>query len=193
MVYPITAHAMDAPARRGRRLRGRGDDDPGSDWLRDDARGRERPALGRAAGRGRRGFRHWIGVLAMANDENNGSVALDENGARVVRAAFNPREQERIDARARVLARRCWRRPARRACAGRGSITTHVQGTCRMGSDPGALGRRRRCAVLGRQAALRRRCVGDPAHALGQSVAHHHGAREPPRRAPPRRSHGYLT
>ena len=46
MVYPITAHAMGAPARRGRRLRDRGDDDPGSDRLRDDARGRERPALG---------------------------------------------------------------------------------------------------------------------------------------------------
>ncbi len=41
-----------APARRGRRLRRRGDDDPGSDRLRDDARGRERAPLGRAARRG---------------------------------------------------------------------------------------------------------------------------------------------
>ena len=34
------------PARRGRGLRDRGDDDPGSDQLRHDARGRERAALG---------------------------------------------------------------------------------------------------------------------------------------------------
>ena len=41
-----------APARRGRRLRDRGDDDPGSDLVRDHALRRERAALGAAADRG---------------------------------------------------------------------------------------------------------------------------------------------
>ena len=45
--------ALDgAPGRRGRRLRDRGDDDPGSRLVRHDARGRERPSLGSAARRG---------------------------------------------------------------------------------------------------------------------------------------------
>ena len=75
-----------APARRGRRVRDRGDDDAGSDRLRDDA---SRTRTGRSGAtplvETLRGFRRWIGVLAMVNDDNNGSVHRRRERRRVVR------------------------------------------------------------------------------------------------------------
>ena len=68
-----------------------------------------------------------------------------------------------------------------------GLLTTHVQGTCRMGSDPERSVVDRGRTVLGRQAALRRRRLARPADALRQPVAHDHGPREPARRPPARR------
>jgi choline dehydrogenase-like flavoprotein len=82
-----------------------------------------------------RGFRRWNGVLAMVNDENNGTVAVDENGSERFDVAFNEREQARIDAsfafsrqvlEAAGAAKVCWT----------GLASTHVQGSCRMGDDP---------------------------------------------------------
>jgi choline dehydrogenase-like flavoprotein len=82
-----------------------------------------------------RKFRHWVGVLAMVNDENNGTVSLDEGGAEAFAADFNDREHGRMDAalafsrdvlEAAGATRVCWT----------GLASTHVQGTCRMGSDP---------------------------------------------------------
>src|SRR5262249_4218570 len=55
------------------------------------------------------------------------------------------------------------------------------------GQRPRALGRRRRRAVVGREAPLRGRRLRRPAHAVCQSVAHDHGARRPARRAHRRR------
>ena len=70
----------------------------------------------------------------MVNDENNGSVQLGEDGGESFAAAFNPREHERIDG-ALDFSRTC---SAAGATSVRwtGLLTTHVQGTCRMGSDP---------------------------------------------------------
>jgi choline dehydrogenase-like flavoprotein len=71
----------------------------------------------------------------MVNDENNGTVSIDEDGGESFAASFNERETERLDAALRfsrdVLAAAgatqvCWT----------GLASTHVQGTCRMGSDP---------------------------------------------------------
>ncbi len=135
MVYPISAHAMDHQA----------DDDGGfvleattiqdpisfATTLEDESG----PLWGQPLVDAVRKFRHWVGLLAMVNDENNGTVALDENGQEAFAASFNEREHERIDAalsfsrdvlRAAGASQVCWT----------GLASTHVQGTCRMGSHP---------------------------------------------------------
>ena len=71
----------------------------------------------------------------MVNDDNNGGVRLDENGEESFDAAFSRDRARAHGRRARLLARR-----ARAAGASQvlwtGLVSTHVQGTCRMGSDP---------------------------------------------------------
>ena len=172
-----------APARRGRRLRGRGDDDPGSDRLRDDARGRERPALGRAAGRGRARVPPLDRRARDGERREQRQRAARRERRGVVRGGVQSARAGAHRRRARLLAEgaddgRCHERPLDRA------LHDARAGDVPDGQRPGAVGRRRGRAVLGRQAALRRRRLARPAHALGQSVAHDHGAREPPGRAP---------
>jgi choline dehydrogenase-like flavoprotein len=71
----------------------------------------------------------------MVNDENNGTVILGEDGREVFTTDFNERERGRLDAAlafskdvlvAAGATQVCWT----------GIASTHVQGTCRMGSDP---------------------------------------------------------
>ena len=135
MVYPISAHAMDHQA----------DEDGGfvieattiqdpiafATTLEDESG----PLWGQPLVEAVRKFRCWVGLLAMVNDENNGTVSLDENGGEAFAAAFNDRETERLDAalkfsrdvlEAAGATQLCWT----------GIASTHVQGTCRMGSDP---------------------------------------------------------
>jgi choline dehydrogenase-like flavoprotein len=82
-----------------------------------------------------RKFRHWVGVLAMANDENNASVVVGEDGVERFEVDFQPSELERIEAsfafsrdvlEAAGATQVCWT----------GLASTHVQGSCRMGDDP---------------------------------------------------------
>ena len=115
MVYPITAHAMAHQQ----------DEDGGfvieATTIRTRSasrprRGRERPALGRSRSSRRvRKYRHWNGVLAMVNDDNNGRVELDEDGDESFTAAFNEAELGRMDGALDVLAQRAARPRARRA------------------------------------------------------------------------------
>ncbi len=135
MVYPITAHAM----------RHQHDEDGGfvveattiqdpigfATTLEDE----DGPLWGSALVEAVRGFRHWIGLLAMVNDENNGRVSLDENGGESFEAAFNEREQARIDG-ALDFSRTVLTEAGATRVRWTGLLTTHVQGTCRMGSDP---------------------------------------------------------
>jgi choline dehydrogenase-like flavoprotein len=89
------------------------------------------PRLTEAVGK----FRHWIGLLAMVNDENNAEVVVDESGMEHFDVDFNERELGRIEAsfafsrevlQAAGATRVCWT----------GLSSTHVQGSCRMGDDP---------------------------------------------------------
>jgi choline dehydrogenase-like flavoprotein len=135
MVYPITAHAMGHQH----------DEDGGfvieaatiqdpigfATTLQDEAG----PLWGQALVDALRGFRHWIGLLAMVNDENNGSVELGEDGAESYEASFNERERGRMDS-ALDFARDVLTEAGATRVNWTGLITTHVQGTCRMGSDP---------------------------------------------------------
>jgi choline dehydrogenase-like flavoprotein len=135
MVYPITAHAMAHQH----------DEDGGfvveATTIQDPiafattAEDENGPLWGPALVETLKGFRRWVGLLVMVNDENNGRVRVDENGGEAFDAEFNARERERMDGAldftrevltAAGASKLCWT----------GLLTTHVQGTCRMGSDP---------------------------------------------------------
>jgi choline dehydrogenase-like flavoprotein len=134
MVYPISAHCM----------RHQHDEDGGfvieASTIQDpiafattlgDERG---PFWGERLVEAARAFRRWVGVLAMANDENNASVTLDENGNEQISVDFQPRELERIE-RSLDFSRDVLRAAGAKQVAWTGLVSTHVQGTCRMGDD----------------------------------------------------------
>jgi choline dehydrogenase-like flavoprotein len=80
-------------------------------------------------------YRHWTGLLAMVNDENNGVASVAEDGSDRYTADFNERERERI-ARARDFSAEVLRAAGAKRVLRTDLFTTHVQGSCRMGSDP---------------------------------------------------------
>jgi choline dehydrogenase-like flavoprotein len=82
-----------------------------------------------------RGFRRWAGLLAMANDENNGAVVAGEEGGERFEVDFGSSELERIDAAFRFSRDVLEAAGATEICW-TGLISTHVQGTARMGDDP---------------------------------------------------------
>ena len=135
MVYPITAHAMEHQHDEdgGFVVEATTIMDPiGFATTVEDENG---PLWGADLVETLRGFRRWIGLLAMVNDDNNGSVRLDENGEESFEAAFTARERERMDG-ALDFARDVLTAAGASSVRWTGLVTTHVQGTCRMGSDP---------------------------------------------------------
>lgn len=82
-----------------------------------------------------RAYRHWNGLLAMVNDENNGSVIVDGDGSERFAVDFQPGEQKRLDAAMRFCRQVLEAAGAKKVCW-TGLISTHVQGGCRMGDDP---------------------------------------------------------
>ena len=187
MVYPIIVALHGLPARRGRRLRDRGDDDPGPDLVRDDAARRGRAALGAAPRRGR------AQVPALGRRAGDGERREQRRGGRRRgrRASGSTSTSSRASSsgstpRSTSAARCCEAAGATQVCW-TGLASTHVQGSCRMGDDPERSAVDRNGEVHGVEAPLRRRRLADPAHALGQPVADDHGARDAARRPPPRR------
>ena len=82
-----------------------------------------------------RRFRHWIGFLAMVNDDNNSAVALDDAGVERLDVDLQPVERERIDNALRFSRDVLEAAGATQVCW-TGLVSTHVQGSCRMGDDP---------------------------------------------------------
>jgi choline dehydrogenase-like flavoprotein len=82
-----------------------------------------------------RDFRHWVGLLALVNDDNNSTVVVDENGGERFDVEFSAGERERIDASFRFSREVLEAAGATRVCW-TGLASTHVQGSCRMGDDP---------------------------------------------------------
>jgi choline dehydrogenase-like flavoprotein len=80
-------------------------------------------------------FRHWVGLLALCNDENGSRVVVDENGSERFDVDFRPVELERIDNALRVSREVLEAAGAKQVCW-TGLSSTHVQGSCRMGDDP---------------------------------------------------------
>ena len=82
-----------------------------------------------------RSFRHWVGVLAMVNDDNNSAVAVGDDGGERFLVDFRSNELERID-NALAFSRRVLEAAGARQVCWSGLASTHVQGSCRMGDDP---------------------------------------------------------
>lgn len=135
MVYPITAHCMkhQHDENGGFVIEGTTIQDPISfaTTLRDESG----PLWGQPLVDAVRRFRHWVGLLAMVNDENNGAVVVDEHGDERFDLDFQPSELERIDASFDFSRRVLEEAGATRVCW-TGLASTHVQGSCRMGDDP---------------------------------------------------------
>ncbi len=135
MVYPITAHCMDFQhdEEGGFVIEATTIQDPISfaTTLRDEAG----PFWGQRLVDAARGFRNWIGLLALVNDENGSSVVVDENGNERFDVHFEPVENERIDA-SLDFSRKVLESAGAKQIAWTGLASTHVQGSCRMGDDP---------------------------------------------------------
>jgi len=82
-----------------------------------------------------RSYRHWNGILVLANDENNGRVLVGDDGRESFEAHFDQVELERME-RGIDFGRRVMEAAGAKKVAWTGPASTHVQGTCRMGSDP---------------------------------------------------------
>ena len=135
MVYPITAHAIahQRDEDGGFVIEATTIQDPVSfATTLEDENG---PLWGAPLVEAVRNFRRWNGVLAMVNDENNGVVSVDENGQESFDAPFSATEKERLAA-ALDFSREVLREAGASQVLWTGIASTHVQGTCRMGSDP---------------------------------------------------------
>jgi choline dehydrogenase-like flavoprotein len=80
-------------------------------------------------------FRHWVGLLALASDDNNSAVVVDESGAERFDVDFQPNEVERLDLALKVSRDVLEAAGATQVCW-TGLASTHVQGSCRMGDHP---------------------------------------------------------
>jgi choline dehydrogenase-like flavoprotein len=135
MVYPITAHSMDHQHDEdgGFVVEATTIQDPiGFATTLEDERG---PLWGAPLVEAVRSYRRWAGLLVMANDDNSGTVELGEDGSEQFSAAFEPHERARIDT-AFAFSRDVLVASGASRVLWTGLLTTHVQGTCRMGSEP---------------------------------------------------------
>ncbi len=80
-------------------------------------------------------YRYFTGLLTMVNDENTGTAWVDETGRDRYSYAFTATEQKRIDDSLR-FAQDVLRASGATRVFHTGVLSTHVQGSCRMGSDP---------------------------------------------------------
>jgi choline dehydrogenase-like flavoprotein len=135
MVYPITAHCTKHQHDEdgGFVIEGTTIQDPISfaTTLRDEQGPLWGPRLVEAV----RKFRHWIGLLALVNDENGSSVAVDEDGGERFGVSFAPVEHERMEAALR-FSRDVLAAAGATQVYWTGIASTHVQGSCRLGDDP---------------------------------------------------------
>ncbi|MCW2944717.1 MAG: family oxidoreductase [Actinoallomurus sp.] len=133
LVYPITGHCLDR--QEDFVVEGPTVQDPVS-FAESLVDGDDRPLWGRRLADGARAYRHWAGMLVMANDENTGVIELDLRGEPVITKRFSAAERARLDA-AREFAVAALRAAGAREVVWTGLSTSHVQGSVPMGSDPG--------------------------------------------------------
>ena len=93
------------------------------------------PMWGRQLSETVRRYRYLSGLLTMVTDQNNGTAWIDEDGRDRYSYAFNDVERER-DQRSWGFAREVLLAAGAQRVLPSGQCSTHVQGGCRMGSDP---------------------------------------------------------
>jgi choline dehydrogenase-like flavoprotein len=93
------------------------------------------PLWGEALTENLRRYRYFTGLLTMINDENTGTAWVDEAGHDRYSFDFTTTEQQRIDA-SLGFAKDVLRASGAIKVFQTGVLSTHVQGSCRMGSDP---------------------------------------------------------
>jgi len=136
MVYPISAHCMKSQRDEdgGFIVEAATIQDPiGFAVMVCDENGL--PMWGQELSETVRSYRYFSGLLTMVTDENNGVAWIDENGNDRYSYTWSAVEQERDDAALRFAREVLLAAGARRVLPSSQS-STHVQGGCRMGSDP---------------------------------------------------------
>ena len=136
MVYPITSHCMKFQRDEdgGFVVEAATVQDPiGFATALSDEQGR--PLWGEPLVQALRQYRYFTGLLTLVNDENNGTAWVDETGANRYSFDFNDRERGRMD-RSLQFARDVLEAAGAKRVFQTGVLSTHVQGSCRMGSDP---------------------------------------------------------
>ena len=136
MVYPITAHCMKF----------RHDEDGGfvveAATVQDpigfatglcDEQGQ--PLWGEELVQTVRRYRYFTGLLTLVNDDNHGTAWVDEEARDRFSFAFDERERERIE-RSLAFARDVLVAAGARRVLQTDVLSTHIQGSCPMGSDP---------------------------------------------------------
>ncbi len=135
MVYPITSHCMQFAR----------DEDGGfiveaatiqepigfASGLCDE---HHRPLWGSELVELMRKYRYFTGLLTLVNDENHGAAWVDEIGGERYSFDWSDTERARIDA-SLDFARRVLEAAGAKRILHTGVLSTHVQGSCRMGSD----------------------------------------------------------
>jgi choline dehydrogenase-like flavoprotein len=136
MVYPISAHCMKFADDKdgGFVIEASTIQDPiGFATALSDEHGV--PLWGDALVEMLRKYRYFTGLLTLVNDENTGTAWVDETGRDRFSFDFNEREQDRIDA-SLAMARQILLASGAHRVFQTGVLSTHLQGSCRMGSDP---------------------------------------------------------
>jgi choline dehydrogenase-like flavoprotein len=82
-----------------------------------------------------RRYRYFSGLLTMVTDQNNGMAWIDEDGRDRYSYEFNAIERQRDEASSRFAREALLAAGAQRVLPS-SQCSTHVQGGCRMGSDP---------------------------------------------------------
>jgi choline dehydrogenase-like flavoprotein len=80
-------------------------------------------------------YRYFTGLLTMVNDENHGTAWVDEAGNDRFSFAWSESERERIDS-SLAFAREVLLAAGAKRVLQTDVLSTHIQGGCRMGSDP---------------------------------------------------------
>ena len=136
MVYPITAHCMTFQHDEdgGFIVEAATIQDPiGFAVMVSDENGM--PMWGQELSETVSRYRYFSGLLTMVTDENNGTAWIDEDGHDRYSYAWGVVEQER-DAAAQRFAREVLLAAGAKRVLPSSQSSTHVQGGCRMGSDP---------------------------------------------------------
>lgn len=131
-VYPITAHCLAHQEEFV--VEGTTIQEPVS-FAAGMVDGRGTPRWGADLARVAHDYRHWAGLLVMANDENTGAVELDAAGRAVITKGFSAAERRRLAA-ALTFTTDVLRAAGATEVVWSGLSTSHVQGTARMGPDP---------------------------------------------------------